>query len=87
MLKCAGNDDIITMKADDNGDTVTFMFENKGASHLALGRSVSVPRAVPALKRLLWRPQTRTRSATSSSSSWTSTASTWASQTPSIALW
>ena len=31
MLKCAGNDDIITMKADDNGDTVTFMFENKGA--------------------------------------------------------
>ena len=31
MLKCAGNDDVITMKADDNGDTVTFMFENKGA--------------------------------------------------------
>lgn len=31
MLKCAGNDDIITMKADDNGDTVTFMFESKGA--------------------------------------------------------
>jgi hypothetical protein len=31
MLKCAGNDDIITMKADDNGDVVTFMFENKGA--------------------------------------------------------
>ena len=22
MLKCAGNDDIITMKADDNGDSV-----------------------------------------------------------------
>ena len=32
MLKCAGNDDIITMKADDNGDHVTFMFENKGAA-------------------------------------------------------
>ena len=32
MLKCAGNDDIITMKADDNGDVVSFMFENKGAA-------------------------------------------------------
>ena len=30
MLKCAGNDDIITMKADDNGDLVTFMFETAG---------------------------------------------------------
>lgn len=28
MLKCAGNDDIITMKADDDGDVVTFMFES-----------------------------------------------------------
>lgn len=28
MLKCAGNDDIITMKADDQADTVTFMFES-----------------------------------------------------------
>eukprot|EP00232_Nephroselmis_pyriformis_P027566 CAMPEP_0182864636 /NCGR_PEP_ID=MMETSP0034_2-20130328/7268_1 /TAXON_ID=156128 /ORGANISM="Nephroselmis pyriformis, Strain CCMP717" /LENGTH=322 /DNA_ID=CAMNT_0024996895 /DNA_START=32 /DNA_END=998 /DNA_ORIENTATION=+ len=28
MLKCAGNDDIITMKAADNGDNVTFMFES-----------------------------------------------------------
>ena len=28
MLKCAGNDDIITIKADDNGDAVTFMFES-----------------------------------------------------------
>jgi|AntAceMinimDraft_5_1070358.scaffolds.fasta_scaffold63156_1 hypothetical protein len=30
MLKCAGNDDIITMKADDTGDVVTFMFESPG---------------------------------------------------------
>lgn len=29
MLKCAGNDDIITMKAEDSGDTVTFMFESQ----------------------------------------------------------
>jgi proliferating cell nuclear antigen len=28
MLKCAGNDDIITIKADDGGDSVTFMFES-----------------------------------------------------------
>ncbi|KAL0911792.1 hypothetical protein M5K25_019957 [Dendrobium thyrsiflorum] len=28
LLKCAGNDDIITIKADDGGDTVSFMFEN-----------------------------------------------------------
>lgn len=28
MLKCAGNDDTITMKANENGDTVTFMFES-----------------------------------------------------------
>ncbi len=30
MLKCAGNDDIITMKADDTSDVVTFMFESPG---------------------------------------------------------
>ena len=30
MLKCAGNEDIITMKADDTGDVVTFMFESPG---------------------------------------------------------
>lgn len=28
MLRCAGNDDIVTLKADDGGDCVTFMFEN-----------------------------------------------------------
>ncbi|KAG6547893.1 hypothetical protein Mapa_010713 [Marchantia paleacea] len=28
MLKCAANDDIITMKADDGGDAVTFVFES-----------------------------------------------------------
>lgn len=29
ILKCAGNDDVITMKASDNADTVTFMFESQ----------------------------------------------------------
>jgi len=28
IMKCAANDDIITMKAQDNADTVTFMFES-----------------------------------------------------------
>jgi proliferating cell nuclear antigen len=28
VLKCAGNEDIITLKAEDSGDSVTFMFEN-----------------------------------------------------------
>ncbi|GFP82403.1 proliferating cell nuclear antigen [Phtheirospermum japonicum] len=28
MLKCTGNDDIITIKADDGSDTVNFMFES-----------------------------------------------------------
>ncbi len=28
ILKCAGNDDAITVKAGDNADTVTFMFES-----------------------------------------------------------
>ncbi|XWS07677.1 hypothetical protein CRYUN_Cryun41cG0010300 [Craigia yunnanensis] len=28
MLRCASDDDIVTIKADDGGDTVTFMFES-----------------------------------------------------------
>jgi len=28
VLKCAGGDDIVTLKANDDGDTVTFMFES-----------------------------------------------------------
>ncbi|KAM7270049.1 hypothetical protein ACFE04_029263 [Oxalis oulophora] len=28
LLRCADNDDIITLKADDGGDTLTFMFES-----------------------------------------------------------
>lgn len=32
ILKCAANDDIITMKSDDNGDTITFIFESPGMS-------------------------------------------------------
>lgn len=39
ILKCAGNDDIITLKAEDEGDNVTFMFESPKqtrVSHFAL---------------------------------------------------
>ena len=28
ILKCASNDDVITVKAQDNADTVTFVFES-----------------------------------------------------------
>lgn len=29
ILKCAGNDDTIAMKAEDDGDTVSFTFESE----------------------------------------------------------
>ncbi|KAG8337458.1 proliferating cell nuclear antigen [Homalodisca vitripennis] len=29
IMKCAGNDDVLTMKAQDNADTVMFMFESQ----------------------------------------------------------
>ncbi|CAA6656759.1 unnamed protein product [Spirodela intermedia] len=35
MLKCAGNDDIVTIKADDGSDTVTFMFESPNQDKIA----------------------------------------------------
>lgn len=35
MLKCAGNDDIITMKAEDAGDAVSFMFESPNQERIA----------------------------------------------------
>lgn len=28
MLRCASNDDIVTIKADDSADSITFMFES-----------------------------------------------------------
>lgn len=35
ILKCSGNDDIITMKAEDNGDNVSFMFESPKQTRLS----------------------------------------------------
>eukprot|EP00894_Picocystis_sp_ML_P000801 jgi/Pico_ML_1/51318/g2372.t1 len=45
MLKCAGNDDIITLKADDKGDSVTFMFESPsdiGSANVTCRQNTSV---------------------------------------------
>ena len=30
ILKCARNDDILTLKADDDGDVLSMVFESKG---------------------------------------------------------
>ncbi|MFS8011857.1 Proliferating cell nuclear antigen [Helianthus anomalus] len=35
MLRCAGNDDIVTFKADDGGDCVTFMFASPNQDNIA----------------------------------------------------
>ena len=31
MVKCAGNDDVVTLRADDNQDVLALLFENKSA--------------------------------------------------------
>lgn len=33
--QCAGNDDVITIKAEDAGDTVSFMFESPNQDRIA----------------------------------------------------
>ena len=33
-MKCAGNDDIITMKATDDADTVSLVFESPSKCHI-----------------------------------------------------
>jgi len=38
ILKCAGPEDVVTLKANDNGDTVTFMFESPSKSSLCFLR-------------------------------------------------
>lgn len=34
-MKCAGNEDTLTMKAQDNADTVTFVFESKNQDRVS----------------------------------------------------
>lgn len=48
ILKCAGNDDAITMKSEDNGDTITFMFESPSEHALALQASLLFCGLLPA---------------------------------------
>jgi proliferating cell nuclear antigen len=35
VLKCCNNDDIVTLKSDDQADTMTFMFENQSADRIS----------------------------------------------------
>jgi len=35
ILKCSSNDDVITLKAEDAGDTVTFMFESTSSDRVS----------------------------------------------------
>ncbi|KAK9845702.1 hypothetical protein WJX81_000064 [Elliptochloris bilobata] len=35
MLKCANDKDIVTMKAEDQGDTITFMFESENQERIS----------------------------------------------------
>jgi proliferating cell nuclear antigen len=35
MLKCAGDKDVVTIKADDGGDSITFMFESPSTTPLS----------------------------------------------------
>lgn len=35
ILKCAGNEDIITLKAEDEGDALTMMFESPSGDRIA----------------------------------------------------
>jgi len=35
VLKCMGNDDVVTLKADDDGDRLTLMFESPGHDRIA----------------------------------------------------
>jgi proliferating cell nuclear antigen len=35
VLKCCNNDDIVTLKSDDQADTMTFMFENSNADRIS----------------------------------------------------
>ena len=42
-MQCAGNEDIITMKAEDAGDTVSFMFESPSQDRIAGASTIHPP--------------------------------------------
>lgn len=72
ILKCSENNDIITLKAEDAGEDVVFVFE-----------SPSTHRETKKRKAIKPKPQTMTASRTMRSRRWTLTATIWASRTPS----
>ena len=43
VLKCADNDDTITMNASDDPDAITFVFENPGTSTFPNRRRITIP--------------------------------------------
>ena len=53
MLRCASDDDIVTIKADDGGDTVTFMFESPCKNFFLLFLVFFIVLLVKGLKELL----------------------------------
>ena len=67
VLKCCNNGDIVTLKADDNADAMTFMFENQSADRISDfelklmdidSEHLGIPgaRAAPAIRRARSRP-------------------------------
>ena len=94
MLKCAANDDIVTMKVGDTGGrayyrVVTALLEKTRSSRMAQllhPCRLSLQTRCRLRTRGTWSPsclraKTMSEYQTSSSSSWTSTASSWASLT------
>lgn len=43
ILKCANNDDTLTMKAQDNADVVTFMFESQNQEKVCIPCCICTP--------------------------------------------
>lgn len=78
VMKCANNEDIVTIKAEDQADTVNFVFESpnqdKACAPFEMNACAHRPRSVDCSHLDYRCPIT-------SSSSWISTLSTWASLT------
>ncbi len=61
VLKCMGNDDLVTLKADDDGDKLCLMFENPGQRQRLQRARFSLPKPprsaarTRAVARTLWQ--------------------------------
>lgn len=47
ILKCANNDDTLTMKAQDNADTVTFVFESPNQEKVSAMLTINHTKCFP----------------------------------------